>query len=155
MIYEHLSKIFIIATTVIIITTFMLIMFLIDDIKRKKMFGVHYKEDHFREYYSNRCLVSGEERNEKGLPEFIRYKGSELFTGDEAYVEGTRIGDIAVVNGIQYEVVSRKTATSNEEEVLDFVKHFSNCKAIVKIDVKENIYYLYCIDTEDACMKEN
>lgn len=147
MIYEHLTRIFIIATIVIIVSTLLLIAFLVDDIKRKKLYGIHYKEDHFREYYSNRCLVSGEERDDKALPEFIRYKGVDLLTDEEAFVEGTRIGDIAVINGKRYEIISRKTATLNEDEVLDFVKHFNNCKAVIKVDVKENIYYLYCIET--------
>lgn len=149
MIFNILTKIIIIATITVIITMCVLIWCAIDDYKRKKIYGIHYNEDHFREYESNDCLASKEEIESLNLPEYIRYKGVDILSKKEAYIEGTRLEDRVIIidedSVYEYEVISRKSIKHSKEEILSFKNNFTDCKAIVKIKMKENIYFLYCI----------
>lgn len=150
MIFNILTKIIIIATVTVIITMCVLIWCAVDDYKRKKIYGIHYNEDHFREYESNDCLASKEEIENLNLPEYIRYKGVDILSKKEAYIEGTRLEDRVIIidedNNInEYEVISRKSIKHSKEEILNFKNNFTNCKAIIKVEMKENIYFLYCI----------
>lgn len=146
MIYSILFKIFFTSMFVFILFAIILIYCKVEDISRKLTYGdTHYKEDHFREYFSNEnCLVNKEDREEYGLPEYIRYFGVDLLSKEICFVEGFRIEDRAIVNEKEYLVISR-TQNIDEEDALKRKGLFTDCKAIIKIEAKEGTYYLYCV----------
>ena len=139
----------------------------ISDMKRRNTYGeMFYQEDHFREYYSNPCLVSIKEKEDNNLPDWIRYKGisigTEHLTNTPAFSEGTRVNDRVIVydankNPIIGQIISLKKyldISNSDDKVRERVRKtgqecFTNLIDIIEITAKEGTYYFYVVANGD------
>lgn len=130
-----------------------------DRFATKKKYGDFYNEDHFREHYSNQCLVTLEEKKNKGLPEWIRYKAFNVDNSSSVYLEGNRVNDRVFYyedntakNG---KIISFKSFSSFDTDDKNAIikelhkykdKHFIDCVIIAELKIKEGKFFYFIIE---------